>query len=375
MQVPFVDLKSQYLNYKTEFDTAAMQVLSETAFISGRYAAAFEEEFAAYLGVKHCVACANGTDALEIALAAMGVGAGDEVLVPANTWISTAEAVTNVGAVPVFVDCDDATYNIDPNKIEQKITKQTKAVVPVHLYGLPADMIAVRTIADKYGLMILEDSAQAHGAAIEGTKIGSFGDAATFSFYPSKNLGAFGDAGGIVTNNDGIAARARLIANHGQAAKNTHTREGRNSRMDGVQAAVLSVKLRYLDEWTTARRHNAGHYIGRLGSTNLVVPVEPDNYKHVYHLFVVRVQERARVQAYLSGHGIETAIHYPTPLPLMEAYRRFGHSKDDFPSAARHMDNLLSLPMYAELTEEMIDFVCARLREATEINAAAGYAE
>src|SRR5688572_13655014 len=260
MKVPFVDLKAQYLSLKDEFDAAISQVVSQTAFVGGRYAAAFESEFAEYLGVGHCVAVANGTDAIEIALKAVGIEPGDEVLVPANTFFATAEAVGNIGAIPVFVDCDAATYNIDAAKIEERITSNTKAIIPVHLYGLPADMDAIMPIASKHGFKVIEDCAQAHGATYKGRKVGSFGDAATFSFYPSKNLGAFGDAGAIVTNSAEVADSARLIANHGQPAKNRHTIVGRNSRIDGIQAAVLSVKLKHLDKWLDARRENAAIY-------------------------------------------------------------------------------------------------------------------
>jgi dTDP-4-amino-4,6-dideoxygalactose transaminase len=243
MKIPFVDLKAQYLTVKDDLDAAILKVVSDTAFVSGRYATVFEGAFAEYIGVENCVAVGNGTDALEIALQAIGVELGDEVIVPANTFIATAEGVSNIGAKPVFVDVDPKTYNIDPAKVEEKITSRTKAVIPVHLYGLPAEMDAVMDIARRHDLKVLEDCAQAHGATYKERKVGTFGDVATFSFYPSKNLGAFGDAGAIVTNDKEVAERARLIANHGQISKNRHTIIGRNSRMDGIQGAVLSVKL------------------------------------------------------------------------------------------------------------------------------------
>ena len=254
MKVPFVDLKAQYASIKDEIDAAVLKVMGETAFVAGRYASAFEDEFAAYIGAEHCIAVANGTDAIEIGLQAARIGPGDEVIVPANTFIATAEGVSNIGATPVFVDIDPETYLLDVSKIEEKITPKTKAIIAVHLYGLPAEMNGIMEIARRNGLKVLEDCAQAHGATCKGQKVGTFADVATFSFYPSKNLGAFGDAGALVTNDTDTAERARLIANHGQISKNRHTIIGRNSRMDGIQAAVLSVKLGRLDGWLENRR-------------------------------------------------------------------------------------------------------------------------
>ena len=372
MKVPFVDLKAQYLSLKDEIDAAIAKVVAETAFISGRHAAAFEEAFAEYLGVRHCVGVANGTDAIEIALRAVGIEAGDEVLVPANTFIATAEAVSNVGARPVFVDIDPLFYHIDPARIEEKITPRTKAIIPVHLYGLPVDMGAIMPIARGHGLKVIEDAAQAHGATYNGQKAGSFGDAATFSFYPSKNLGAFGDAGAIVTNGADVADRARLIANHGQAAKNRHTIVGRNSRMDGIQAAVLSVKLQHLDAWLEARRRNAEIYNEFLAGSGLVLPAEPEDARHTYHLYVVQVPGRDAVQAKLTEADIETGIHYPTALPFIEAFAALRHTPADFPVSHSQTSKLLSLPMYAELTEEMIGYVCHNLIAALSGAAASG---
>ena len=371
MKVPFVDLKAQYLNLKDEFDAAVAGVMSETAFISGKYAAAFENDFAAYLGVNHCIACANGTDAIEIALKAAGIEPGDEVLLPANTFIATAEAISNIGAKPIFVDIEPVFYNIDPAKIEEKITPRTKAIIAVHLYGLPAEMDEIMSIARKHGIKVLEDSAQAHGATYRGQKVGSFGDAATFSFYPSKNLGAFGDAGAIVTNNKEIAARAHLIANHGQSAKNRHTIEGRNSRMDGIQAAILSVKLPHLESWLEARRANARIYNDLLRETGLMLPVAPEHSRHTYHLYVVQVPDRDSVQAKLGETGIESGVHYPIALPFMEAYAHLGHEPPDFPVSHSQMGRILSLPMYAELNEQQIEHVCSTLKTAISLSAAA----
>ena len=371
MHVPFVDLKAQYQSLKLEFDAAVEGVLSETAFIAGKYAAAFEREFAEYLGVNHCVGVANGTDAIEIALLSLGIRAGDEVLVPANTFFATAEAVANIGAVPVFVDIDPATYNIDPARIEAAITPLTKAIVPVHLYGLPAEMEQIVAIARKHGLKIIEDCAQAHGATYHGQKVGTFGDAATFSFYPSKNLGAFGDGGAIVTNSDDVESLARAISNHGQLTKNRHSLIGRNSRLDGIQGAVLSVKVPHLDGWIEARRSRAALYNKLLAASGIVIPVEPDGRQHTYHLYVVQVSDRDSIQARLKEAEIETGIHYPTALPFLEAFAARGYSPADFPVACEQMGRLLSLPMYAELTDEMIEHVCTVLTASVSASSGA----
>ena len=372
MRVPFVDLKAQYLSLKPEFDEAIMKVVSETAFVSGRYAAAFETAFAEYIGAEHCVAVANGTDAIEIALQAIGVGSGDEVIVPANTFFATAEAVANIGAKAVFVDCEPSYHNIDVERIEERITSRTKAIIPVHLYGLPAEMDAVIAIAKKHGLKVLEDCAQSHGADYKGQRTGTFGDIATFSFYPGKNLGAYGDAGAIVTNDADAAARARLIANHGQPAKYQHTLVGRNSRMDGIQAAVLLVKLPHLDGWLDARRRNAARYSELLRDSGIPLPAGPDHSTHTYHLYVIRIKDRDAVAAKLNAAEIDTGLHYPTALPFLEAYSDIGYKPSDFPVAHSQMSELLSLPMYAELTDEMIEYVCENLKNAISLGAVAG---
>lgn len=372
MKVPFVDLKAQYLSLKSEFDEAILKVVGETAFVSGRYAATFEAEFARYIGTEHCIAVANGTDAIEITLAALGIGPGDEVIVPANTFFATAEAVGNVGATPVFVDCEPNFYNIDAEKIEEKITPHTKVIIPVHLYGLPAEMDAVVAIAQKHGLKVLEDCAQSHGADYKGRRTGTFGDVATFSFYPGKNLGAYGDAGAIVTNDLSIANRCRLIANHGQPAKYQHTLIGRNSRMDGIQAAVLSVKLRHLDGWLNARRRNAARYNELLADTGILLPTAPENSTHTYHLYVIQVKDRDAVASKLNEAGIDTGLHYPTALPFLDAYADAGYQPTDFPVAYAQMGELLSLPMYAELSDEMIGYVCESLMKAISLGAIAG---
>jgi dTDP-4-amino-4,6-dideoxygalactose transaminase len=355
---------------KDEFDAAIFKVVSETAFIGGKYAREFEEAFAEYLGVKHCVVVANGTDALEIGLQAIGIGAGDEVLVPANTFFATAEAVNNIGAKPVFVDIDEKFYNLDPSKIEAKITPKTKAIIPVHLYGLPAEMDEIMAIARRHNLKVLEDCAQAHGATYRGKTVGTFGDVATFSFYPSKNLGAFGDAGAIISNSTETAEKARLIANHGQIAKHRHSLIGRNSRLDGIQAAVLSVKLPHLESWLEMRRKNAETYAKLLSDSGLTIPTAPEYARHTYHLYVVQVPNREKVIAKLAEDGIETGLHYPTALPFLEAYSDLGYQPSDFPVAHSQMGRILSLPMYAELTDEMIERVCQSLKNAIAQGAA-----
>jgi dTDP-4-amino-4,6-dideoxygalactose transaminase len=364
MKIPFVDLKAQYESIKDEIDSAIADVISNTAFISGRYAAIFEAEFAEYIGVKHCVAVANGTDALEIALKALEIGPGDEVIVPANTFFATVEAVVNVGAAPVFVDCEAGSYNIDTTRIEEKLSPRTRAIIPVHLYGLPAEMDEIMSIAKKHGLKVVEDCAQSHGADYKGKRTGTFGDIATFSFYPGKNLGAYGDAGAIVTSDAELADKCRMIADHGQPAKYRHTLIGRNSRMDGIQAAVLSVKLKHLDRWLEARRHNASVYNRLLADCGIPLPHAPEYVRHTYHLYVVRVTDRDAVSAKLGEAGVATGLHYPTAIPFLEVFQNLGHEAADFPVAYAQMNELLSLPMYAELTDEMIEYVCEQLKRA-----------
>jgi dTDP-4-amino-4,6-dideoxygalactose transaminase len=371
MHVPFVDLKAQYASLKDELDAAILGAVGDTAFIAGGRVAKFENQFANYLGVRHCVAVANGTDAIEIALAALGIGEGDEVILPANTFFATAEAVSNVGATPVFVDNRADTYTIDPTKIDERVTERTKAIIAVHLYGLPAEMDEIVEIAKRRNLKLLEDCAQVHGATYNARKVGAFGDAATFSFYPSKNLGAFGDAGAIVTNSDETAAFARAISNHGQREKNRHTLVGRNSRMDGIQGAVLSVKLPHLDGWLDARRRHAARYTELLKG-KVPTPTGPDERQHTYHLYVVRVPERDAVAAKLKDAGVETGVHYPVAIPFTEGYEYLGYKPDDLPVAHSQMSELLSLPMYAELSSKQIDYVCEMLTLALPRAATAG---
>ena len=363
MNIPFVDLKAQYASIKNEIDSAVKEVIDNTAFIGGSFAKKFEDAFAAFCNVRYCVGVGNGTDALFIALKSLGIGEGDEVITVANSFIATSEAVSMTGARVVFVDIDPKTYNIDINKIEEKISAKTKAIIPVHLYGQPADMEPIIQLAKKYKLKIVEDAAQAHGAEYKGKKIGSIGDMACFSFYPGKNLGAYGDAGAVVTNDGDLAIKARMFANHGRIDKYNHEKEGINSRLDGIQAAVLSTKLKYLDKWTEHRRKNAYLYNKLLNNPMVTTPVELENVKAVYHLYVIKVpaEKRQELQNALKSHGISTGIHYPIALPELIAYKYLNHKDTDFPVASGASQQILSLPMFAELTEEQIKFIAEKI--------------
>ena len=364
MNVPFVDLHRQYLRYKEQLDAAIAQVIEKTAFINGPYARAFEGSFANWLGADYVVGCANGTDALEIMLDALGVGPGDEVLVPAMTWISTAEAVGTRGAKPVFIDVDDSA-TMDADLIEEAITNRTKGIIPVHLYGCPADMPRIMSIAEQHGLFVLEDCAQAHGATIDGKKVGTWGHAATFSFYPGKNLGAYGDAGGMATNDAKLAEQARIIANHGQPKKHTHLIEGRNSRLDGLQAAVLSVKLQYLDTWSEERQAHAAAYDAALAGSGMTLTSRPANRSSVHHLYVVQHEDRDGLAQHLSEEGIQTAVHYPNALPTMPCYSKWNASAaQTHPRALALGQRALSIPMFPELTVEERQHVIDTLLKA-----------
>jgi dTDP-4-amino-4,6-dideoxygalactose transaminase len=365
MTVPFVDLKAQYQSIKSEIDGAIGAVIAKTAFVGGPFVKEFEEAFARYCGVGHCIGVANGTDAIVIALKTLGVGPGDEVITAANSFIATSEAVTVAGARVVFVDIDPRTCNIDVARIEEKITPKTKAIIPVHLYGQPADMDPVRAIAKKHGLWVLGDAAQAHGSLYKGRPIATLADITCFSFYPGKNLGAYGDGGAIVTDNAEWEAKARMLANHGRSTKYGHEVEGLNSRLDGIQAAILNVKLGHLEAWTEARRANAYRYNALFKGSGVVTPAELDEVRAVYHLYVVRVPaaRRAALQASLKQAGIDTGIHYPIALPYLNAYRYLGHTEKEFPEALRASGEILSLPMFAELAEAQANHVVGKLRE------------
>ena len=365
VRIPFVDLKTQYESIKTEVDQAIASVISQTAFIGGPFVKAFEEEFARYCAVGHCVGVANGTDALFIALKTLGIGEGDEVITVANTFVATSEAVRMAGAKVVFCDCDPDTYNIDVSQIEAKITPRTKAIIPVHLYGQPADMDPIVALAKKHDLRIIGDAAQAHGALYKGKPISTLADITCFSFYPGKNLGAYGDGGALVTNNQEWAVAARMFANHGRTKKYDHDLEGVNSRLDGIQAAILSVKLRYIEEWTENRRRNAYLYNAALKPMDVVTPSELADVRAVYHLYIVRVPaaRREAFQESLKSAGIDTGIHYPIALPYLNAYKHLGHGPEDFPHALKASQEIVSLPMFPELTEAQIDYIAGKIAE------------
>lgn len=354
MNIPFVDLKAQYQSIKNEIDEAIQNVIDETAFIKGEYVQKFEEEYAKLYGVKHVISCANGTDAIYTTLKTLGIGLGNEVITTALSWISTSETITQAGAKAVFVDIDPHYYTINTSKIEEKITSKTKAIIPVHLYGQPANMDKIMAIAKKHNLYVIEDCAQAHFVQWKGQNVGTFGIAGTFSFFPGKNLGAYGDAGCIISNDDNFATKARMYANHGALKKHQHEMEGINSRMDGLQAAILSVKLKYIEQWNNKRLQNALKYNNLLADIkDVITPYIHPDVKHIFHLYVIRTKQREKLQVYLQKNGIETAIHYPTPLPFLKAYEYLGHKPEDFPVTYKYSSQILSLPMYPELTEDM----------------------
>lgn len=364
-KIPFVDLKAQHLTIKDEVETAFQQVLENTAFILGDQVSEFERAFANYCGVQHCVGVANGTDALVLALRAVGVGPGDEAITAANTFVATVEATAHVGAQPVLVDSCADTYTIDVGKIEAAITPRTRAIVPVHLYGQPADMDAVLVIAERYGLLVIEDAAQAQGALYGEQKAGGMGIVGCFSFYPSKNLGAYGDAGAVVTSDPTIAERLRKLHCHGGLKKHQHDIVGYNSRMDTLQAAVLNAKLKHLDDWNARRRDHAALYNELLAAMpTIALPKQSPDCTPIYHLYVIRVEDGSRdaLHAYLGEHGIASGIHYPRPIHLLEAFRYLGYKAGDFPIAGIQSRSILSLPMYPELTESQIEQVVATIR-------------
>ena len=359
MDIPLADLKVQYTTIKREVDDAIQSVIDETAFVKGRYVKAFEESFAKKNGVNYCVGVANGTDAIYISLRALGIGKGDEVITTAFSWISTAETIQQTGATPVFVDIHPDTYNIDVSKIEERITSRTKAILPVHLYGQPADMAPLMKICSNHGIKLIEDSAQAHFAEYNGQMVGNFGDAATFSFYPGKNLGAYGDGGAVVTNNDKLAETVRRIANHGALGKHDHEIGGVNSRLDGIQAAVLSVKLKYIDQWNDDRLKNAKIYNEALsGIGDIETPGIHPAVKHIFHVYTIRTSRRNPLCDFLSENGISTGIHYPVAMPFLPPFKELGYTSEKLPVASDYQNRILSLPMYPELTENQIQHVC-----------------
>jgi len=364
MKIPFVDLQAQYQLIKEEIDSAVSRVIAETAFVRGKYVSEFENEFAKVYGVEHCISCGNGTDALYITLKALGIGPGDEVITTAMSWISTSQTISQTGAKVVFVDVDQNFFTLDPLRIEEKITEKTRAIVPVHLYGQAADMERIMAIANSKGLFVIEDCAQAHFATFRDKKVGTFGVAGAFSFYPGKNLGAYGDAGAIVSCDEKFSVRARMFANHGSLVKHQHEIEGINSRLDGLQAAILSVKLHYIEKWNEQRRDLGKLYDQLLtGINGVLLPKVREGSEHVYHLYVIQVDSRDELSKYLRNEGIETGIHYPVALPYLNAYRYLHHGPEEFPLAYTYQSKILSLPMYPELTFDMVDFVAQAIRQ------------
>lgn len=363
MQIPFVDLKAQYSSIKSSIDKAIADVISETAFIGGKYVKQFEKEFGELYGVKHVIACGNGTDSLYILMKMMGIGAGDEVITVANSWISSSETITQAGARPVFIDVHPQYYSLDETKLEAAITSKTKAVIAVHLQGQMCAIDTIKKICDKHNLRVIEDCAQSHFSTLNGTRAGVTGDAGSFSFYPGKNLGAYGDAGCIITNDDALAEKCRMFANHGALKKPFHKMEGINSRLDGLQAAILSAKLPFILEWTEKRITIAGLYNKYLANIpQLVLPQVRPGSKHSYHLYVVRVPQREALMSFLKEKGIETVIHYPSTLPNLEAYKYLGHSPHDFPVASQLQPEILSLPVYPELEEAAVIYIADAIR-------------
>ena len=362
MHVPFVDLAAQHASIRSEIDHAFKDAIDRSAFVGGEQVRLFEEEFARYCDVSGCVGVGNGTDALYLAMRAMGIGSGDEVITVAHTFVATSEAITSTGAHPVFVDIDEQTLLIDPTKLEAAITPRTKAIIPVHIYGHPCPMDRISEIARKHSLWVIEDAAQAQGAKWQGRTIGSLGDVACFSFYPSKNLGAMGDAGAVVSDNADLLEKVRMLSNHGRKDKYLHAFEGVNSRLDGLQAAVLRIKLRHLDEWNDARRHVASLYRSGLEGLDLVLPPDNPDCEDVWHLFVVRVADRDQLAAALRSEGIDTGVHYPVPLHRQPAYEHLGMGPGSLPVTERAAEDVLSLPMFAHLTDQQVERVIEAVR-------------
>ncbi len=364
MKVPFLDLKIQYKQIENEVLPMITEAMSNGAFIGGEQVSGFETEFAEFCESRYCVGVNSGTDALRFALMAVGVGQGDEVITVPNTFIATTEAISQVGAKPVFVDINTDNCNIDVSKIEEKISEKTKAIIPIHLYGQPADMDPILEMAQKAGLEVIEDACQAHGARYKNRKAGSMGAVGCFSFYPGKNLGAFGEGGAIVTQDENIAKKISVIRDHGQQKKYFHDMEGYNGRLDAIQAGVLRIKLRRLDEWNQSRRKNAAYYTELLsGIPSVTLLKEAEFSSSVYHLYVVLVDDRDGLQKYLGEKGIATGLHYPLPLHLQKAYTHLDYKKGDFPVTEHIADRLLSLPMFPELTREQIEYVADSIKE------------
>jgi dTDP-4-amino-4,6-dideoxygalactose transaminase len=365
MKIPFVDLHSQYLSIQSEVDSAIADVIAQSAYIRGARVEEFEHAWASTLGIKHCVSCGNGTDALYIAMRGLGVKPGDQVITTAHSWISTSETITQAGAQVVFCDTNYETFNVDPKLIESKITSRTVGIIPVHLYGQACEMDAIMAIAQKHSLWVLEDCAQAHLARYKGKLVGTFGDAATFSFYPGKNLGAYGDAGCLVTGDDQLADWTATFARHG--GKGEHIMEGINSRLDGLQAAILLAKLPHLNSWTESRRRVAALYTKSLTSVaHIETPFLAPECDHVFHLYVIRTDRRDELKRHLADAGVSTSLNYPKALPFYPAYAYLNHDQKDFPVAYANQSRILSLPIYPEISGAMINHVCEKIADFFE---------
>jgi len=373
-KIPLVDLHAQYETIKPEIDAAIQRTIDRTAFILGPEAKQFEENFAQFVGVKHAIGLDSGTAALHLAMMALNIGAGDEVITTAHTFIATSEPIALLGARPVFVDIDSRTYNLDPQKLEAAITPRTKAIIPVHLYGQPAEMDAIMDIARKHNIPVIEDAAQAHGATYHNRNVGTMGLMTCFSFYPGKNLGAYGDAGALVTNDDELNDKIRMLRDHGRTSKYEHEISGYGFRLDGIQGAVLDVKLKHLPQWNEARRAHADYYTELLSNVDasIVTPYEPAHVKAVYHLYVIRTRQRDELLQYLKERDIEAGIHYPVPLHLQPVYKNLGYQQGAFPATEQAAQEILSLPIYPELTHAQMERVVETMREFYRNNHVAG---
>jgi len=367
-QVPFVDLAAQYAGIAQEIDAAVSKVIRETDFILGREVRLFEEEFARFCEAQYAIGVDSGTSALELALRAYDIGPGDEVITAANSFIASALAISHAGATPVLVDIDPDTYTVDVAEIEKAITPRTKAIIPVHLYGQPADMDAIMNLARPHNLVVIEDACQAHGARYKGKRTGSLGHAAAFSFYPGKNLGAYGDGGAVVTSDPNAAKKLEMLRNYGQQEKYHHMFRGYNRRLDTLQAAVLRIKLKHLEKWNAARRQHAERYRLLLQKSQIITPNEAAYAESVWHLYVVRVSQRDSLKEHLAKHGISCGIHYPVPIHFQAAYCDLGHKKGAFPVTEDYAQRIVSLPMYAELTPELIARVANAASEFTDLS-------
>ncbi|MFN3648028.1 MAG: DegT/DnrJ/EryC1/StrS family aminotransferase [Armatimonadota bacterium] len=365
--VPWMDLRQQYDSLRDEVLTALDDVACSSSFVLGPHVERFEQLFAAYTGARHCVAVNSGTSALHLALICAGVGPGDEVITVPMTFVATSWAISYVGANPVFVDVDPATYTMNVDQVEKQITRRTKALLPVHLYGQPADLTPLREIAERHGIPVIEDAAQSHGARYQGKAAGTIGQSGCFSFYPGKNLGAYGEGGAVVTNDDGIASRLRALRDHAQGQRYHHDEVGFNYRMDAFQGAVLSIKLKHLERWTENRRLLAARYKELLADLPLKLPAEAHDRRHVWHLFVVLHRERDRIRQMLAERGVTTGLHYPVPVHLQKAYRHLRYRVDDFPVAEQIARECLTLPLYPEMTQAHQDQVVQALHEVMEV--------